>query len=585
MGINNEYGAQVDLYTQSLLELADRFEKAAEEEAETPAEWLEKYFIIPKPRDLVTGDFLPTGPIRLADHQRRIINEALYRNERGRVKYSTIIFSAPKKSGKSAIASGTAVYTAHKNPYAQVYCLANDGKQSEDRLYLPVSFCLKQHQQRGMILKGSRVNEIEAWLPNQSHIQAINCDASGEAGSEPTAVYISEIWGYDTPRKRKLFTEMTIPPTLWGYAYRWIETYAGYVGVSDLLEDLYRMGVKEGTPHPDFLDLVDDEGVPVVWVNEKAHMFVYWDHVARMVWQNEEYYKEEAHLLEPAEFQRMHLNQWASPLDVYIRAEWWNACQDTTLPELTPGSDVPCVLGVDAAIEGDCAAIVLVTRDPRQPDTDVAVRYCRIFKPRPGKPVLIEGDIGREIRRLNKLYNIVCIAYDAHQMEGMIQNYRRGNVTLSEEEKFGKSEEEIIAYQHQESGAAQRWYFKFGQQTPRAVADKQLFDMVVARQIHWNPNHTGSGIPLLGTEETLTKHITQAGSKKDGGKMRIEKLSATAKIDSAVALSMAAYKCLNLNIDNRESIPDDIIRQYQQGKITYTQMINKLMHGATNGSA
>lgn len=567
---------EADLLTQSILDLATRFDKAAEEERETPSDWLEKHYYIPTPRDPVTGTELPSGPIRLADHQRRIIDEALSKDKNGMYNYSTVIYSAPKKSGKSAIASAVALYMAAITPFGQIYCLANDGKNSKDRLYLPIWRCLNFHRQRGLTYKDARINITEAFLGNNAHIEAIPCDASGEAGSEPTGVFYSEFWGYIEENKKRLFTEMTLPPTLYGKAIRWIESYAGFVGVSDLLMDMYTVGVKDGDPHPDFLDLLDDEGNPVVYVNRQAHLFAYWDTVPRMIWQTPEYYQQEAKILSPSEFQRIHRNKWVSPVGGFIHPEWWDACADELLPPLLPGSDVPVVLGVDAAISGDCAAIVGVTRDPRLPDTEVAVRFCYIYKPSPNRVIQIEKDLGRMIRWLNKNYNVVCIAYDAYQMEGMVQNYRRGEVTLAPDEIEGMSPEEAMEYLKTEQAAAQRWYYKFGQQSPRAIADKRLYDMIVARQIHWNPTDQNSAIGPNGNEESLTKHIKQAGSKQDESKMRIEKLAADAKIDAAVAASMAVQRCMTLNLDNRELHAEELTKLLQAGKINYIEFQQRL---------
>lgn len=573
---NDEYESQ-DLLSLSLSELADRFDQAADKVNEQPTDWMEKYFYVPIPRNPITGERLPTGPIVFAPHQKRIINEALSKDKDGRYNYSTIIYSAPKKSGKSATASAAALWVAAHTPFGQIYVLGNDGKNSKDRLYGPIFRCLNFHRGREMPLGKSRINLTEAILPNNSHIEAIPVDPSGEAGSEPAAVFISEAWGFDTEAKRRLFSEMTISPTLWGYSFRWIETYAGYQGQSDLLWELYNTATKEGEPHPEFTDLVGREGEPVVWVNKKASMFCYWDTVPRMPWQLEPaFYESEANVLSPDQFRRMHHNQWVSPVGAYIQGSWWDSCADENLLPLLIGSDTPCILAVDAALTGDCAALVLVTRDPRLPDTDVAVRYCKIFKPGPKRAIQIEADIGREIRRLSRLYNVVCVAYDAYQMEGLAQNYRQGKVTLTEEEKYGKSQEQLLVYLEEESRYAQRWFYQFGQNAPRAVADKQLHDMVLAKQLHWNPNDRDSDIAIKGNEETLTKHIKQAGVKNSGNQMRIEKLSNDAKIDAAVALAMATKICLHLNLDNRELHADNLMRQYNAGQLTYEQYLSRI---------
>lgn len=572
---NTDYDGN-DLITQSIFEFADRLEKGAEETEERPSDWMEQNFLIPTPRDPITGADMSAGPIRLAEHQKRVINEALSKVN-GKFKYSTVIYSAPKKSGKSALASAVALYMASKTPYGQVYCLANDGKNSKDRLYLPIWRCLNFHKQRGLEFKESTVNQTEAFLANYAHIEAIPCDASGEAGSEPTGVFYSEFWGYIEENKRRLFTEMTLPPTLYGKSIRWIESYAGFMGISDLLWEMYTLG-KEGYPHPDFTDLTGRDGEPVVYVNPRAHVFMYWDTLPRMIWQNEEYYQQEAQILSDSEFQRIHQNQWVSPLGSFVHSSWWEACADTTVLKLLENSNVPCILGIDAAITGDCAAVVLVTRDPHSPATDVAIRYVKIFKPLPGHPIKIEEQIGKEIRDLAKRFNIVCVAYDNYQMEGLAQNYRRGNVTLTaaEQSYFKNKPEELTEYLSIESRAAQRWFYQFGQNAPRAVADKRLHDMVIARQIHYNPNDKDSAINETGDEETLAKHIKQAGKKDSGKEMRIEKLADNAHIDAAVALSMATELCMRLEIDNRELHAEDLLRDFKLGKISYEDYLKRV---------
>lgn len=565
-----------DLFHRAADDLASRFEKEAEKVTEKPSDWIEKNFWVPTPRNPVTGEVLTTGPIILADHQRAILNEALSKNEKGEYKYATIVYSAPKKSGKSATASAVGLYIAAHTPFGQIYVLANDGKNSKDRLYGPIFRCLHFHRQKQLSLGKTKINLTEAILPNNAKIEALPVDPSGEAGGEPSAVFFSEIWGYDSEAKRRLFTEMTIPSTLWGRAIRWIETYAGYQGQSDLLWELYQKATKEGYPHPDFEYLKGRKGEPVVWVNDKARMFCYWDSAARMPWQVPEYYEAEAQVLTSAEFDRLHYNEWVSSVGSFIHSSWWDACQDANLPYLIEGGDVPVVLAVDAALTGDCASIVAVSRDPYLPDTDVAVRYCKVWKASPKKPIQIEADIGREIRRLSRMYNVICVAYDAYQMEGLAQNYRQGKVTLTAEEKEGRTEEELAIYLKQEETAAQLWYYQFGQQNPRAIADKKLQDMVKERRIHWNPHDLNSDIAERGHEETLTKHIKQAGSKSNGNQLRIVKLSDDSKIDGAVALSMAVDRCLTMNLDNRELHLEDLMRQYQRGKITYQQYLERI---------
>ena len=543
-----------DLISSALERMVTKLESSSKQTFITPSEWMERYYWVPRPFNLETGEPLPPGPIRLSDLQKKIVDEALSRDANGLFKYATIIYSTIKKSGKSAIAGGVSLYMSQFAPFGRVYLLANDANQSDNRLFYPVKDCVKFHKKNGLLLQNTKIVEhrAKAYFENESIIEAIACDAAGEAGSEPTAVIISEAWAYDTDKKKQLFTELTIPPTMYGRAIRWVESYAGYQGQSDILWNLYQTGVLNGVPHPDFLDVVSEEG-PVVRVNETARMFCYWDHEPRMIWQNEAYYREEALILIPAEFERIHKNRWISPTGVFVAPEWWDACADETLPILED-SKTPVVVAVDASETNDCTAIVAVTRDPTKPETDVAIRACKIFRPVPGKSaIILEETAGKTIQEWGKKWNIVCIAYDDYQMAKLVQDYRRGQVTIDPKELVGLNEEQVQEYLKATQRAIQRWYYKFSQQSLRAVSDKRLYDMILNQQIHWNPTDLDNDVAPRGNDETLTKHIKQAGASKDQNKYRLKKLSNDLKIDGAVALSMAVERCLTLILDNVES--------------------------------
>lgn len=502
---------------------------------------------MPDPRDPETGELLPAGPIRLAEHQIRLINEALSVGPDGKLKYNTVIYSAPKKSGKSAISSAVALYMAYQNPTSFIACVANDGKQSTDRLYGPIYTNFRLHKTLGGILKDENPNKTEVILSNYTKIEAIPCDAAGEAGSQPLGVFLSEIWAYTTEKKKRVYTELTIPPTLYGRAIRWVETYAGYKGESELLEQLYDVAVLQGTPHPDFLDLTSDlsgNGNHVVFVNENVGTFAYWDHEHRLTWQKQPgYYAAEMANLPPGEYSRMHRNLWVSPISSFIQEVWWDKCLNENLMPLKEGDPTPVIVGIDMAVTRDCAALVAVTRDPFQPDTGIAVRAVRVFSPRDTNGIIDqENDVAPVLREWAKKWNVICFVYDPREMAKLAQDLSR--------EGLG-------------------WFDTFGQTAPRAIADKQLHDMIVNRQVSWNPYSTEGDVGSKGeSRDTLYKHLSQAGATTKGDGYRIEKLSQRAKVDAAVALSMAASKAMELSIDNLEFSRDRLLEKLARGEIT-----------------
>lgn len=191
----------------------------------------------------------------------------------------------------------------------------------------------------------------------------------------------------------------------------------------------------------------------------------------------------------------------------------WDGCQ-TALPPLDRRT--PLVLAADAGVSNDCFALVAVSRHPLMRQ-DVAVRSVRVWEPRGTK--LDFDEIEEEIERFCRQWNVVQLCYDPYQLHQMMQRLGRKGVV---------------------------WVSEFGQGAERAIADKDLHDLVIARRI-W---HKG--------DATLRTHLDNADRKKDGDKLRIVKRSASLKIDAAVALSMAAARCLTLDMTPRQETGEEL---------------------------
>lgn len=463
-----------------------------------PGFWGSRHFYIEDRFDLATGARLGPGPIVLAPLQRRIIKAALERDGSGQFRWTTIIYSAPKKSGKTRLAAMVAAWLAYwSGKYAEVYCLANDGKQSADRVL-------------GAIKKAVTLSPTLDWqttltsvrLPSGAFIDAIPVDPTGEAGSQPTGTFWSEMWGFRLSAKERLWTELTIPPTRFGYAVRWVESYAGYTGESPVLEQLYDVGVNNGKPHPDF------PGLPVT-INERARMFCYWDTEPRMVWQSPEYYAQESETLTDSEFLRIHRNQWVSSEASAIPMDLWDA-RARHLPNLKP--DEPVVLGLDLGVSGDYCALVAVT----QHKVGAAIRAVRVWKPPQGAKINYSTTVEPVLRRWCERLNVVCVAYDEYQAHKMVTDLGSDGVA---------------------------WFYAFPQgkgtkkYPGRPVADKQFFDMVTAGKLV----HNG--------DATLRQHVNNAAGKSvEERYLRFVKKSSHLKIDALVAASQAVATLMRLNV-------------------------------------
>lgn len=442
-----------------------------------PIEWIQRNFYIPE----------TNGPIVLHPSQTVPLREALA-VDNGQFRYSTVVWSAVKKSAKSSIAAGVGLWTAWRKPWATVKVIANDLKQADSRVafYMRRAIELRQDWQ-----KSCKIANYTIRLPNHSAAEAIPIDPRGEAGGNDDLLIFSELWGWKDRAARKMWTEMTLSPLKYGESLRWAETYAGFSGESPILEQLYQSGVKEGR-------CINEEYE--MYVNDAARLFVLWQTRPHLPWQTPEYYAQESATLQPNEYARVHENKWGSSTETFVPPEWWDACR----AEIPARDRRTMVLAMDAGVSNDCFAIVGVTKHGEQ----IAVRYARIWRPPEGGTIDF-SEPEAEIRRLAKEERVACVVYDPYQLHDMAQRLTRGGVA---------------------------WFDPFGQGEGRLVADKQLYDLIRDRRIV----HDGHA--------DLSEHVKNANRKTEGDKLRIVKKADHLKIDAAVCLSMAAKRAQELNI-------------------------------------
>jgi phage terminase large subunit-like protein len=514
-------------------------------------EWAQARFYIPS-----TGN-----PVVLYPHQQAICKLALTRDEQGYYPYRTWIYSTVKQSGKSTIAGMVMRYYAETQRRGQeLYTLGNDMDQAKLRSFREIRWSLEETPGYVIsrdVLPGEWIvqkTQMKCLLTN-TEIRALAVDARGEAGGKPAIQCWTELWGAETEEARRFWDELTPIPTI-PDSFRIVETYAGYDGESELLQSLYNLGLagrqltngelRERTGIDGaFAESPGDDDLVPIWENRPASLLMYWDSgpaARRMPWQQgprgDAYYREQEQSLTPNAFDRLHNNYWTNATSGFVPAESWDACYEPDLPILRPGDRTPIVLGVDAATTGDSFAIVAVSRhpDPARHQEHVAVRRVKIWVPSKEQGGFVSYDDPEAfIRRLCQGwcnceaahaksepspdcescrkndwvpgFNVVNIAYDAHQLVNMMQRLTKDRVA---------------------------WCKAFGQQGERLESDKQLYDLIMGRRLA----HNG--------EADLRAHVIGAAAKVDteDSKLRIVKQTAARKIDAAVALSMAAHRCL-----------------------------------------
>jgi hypothetical protein len=315
-----------------------------------------------------------------------------------------------------------------------------------------------------------------------------------------------------------MWSEMTLSPTKAGQSFRWVESYAGFSGESELLYSLYELGVKNGQMlWPDKLYAVTD-GTPTpleLFVNPEAKMLCLWNTQPRCPWQTRAYYSSEAQILPPNQFLRMHRNQWVTSSETFVPASWWDACNRSSEWPTIDQVRHPMVVALDAGVSSDNFGLLMACRHPEF-HNDVMVVYSQKWQPKQGGTIDFTGteaNPGPELvlKKLIKEYNVVQVCYDPYQMHSLCTR-------LSQE------------------GLA--WFKAFNQGSDRLIADSQVRDLIRDKRI-W---HRG--------EVDLREHVQNADAKIDteDTKIRIVKRAEKLKIDLLICLSMASHEVLRLNL-------------------------------------
>lgn len=501
--------------------------------------WREYYW--QRPIEFITNFFYTYDDqdlLGLYPCQSNPLIEALTRDDNGNFKYNTVLWSWMKKSAKSTIIAAVCDWYAMCKPKASIKLIGNDLKQADSR----VGYYMRENIKIGVkklvgsaapyaeqIIKARQNTRIKTsgymiYYPDGSRVEMIPIDPSGEAGGNDDIIVFSELWGWKNKAHQDMWAEMTISPNRFGKAQRWIDTYAGFIGASPILEQLYDTVVKQGTQ-------LDIEGNDECYAN--GGIFATWVTKPRLPWQTEAYYTVQKNELHKNQFSRMHRNKWAMDKDAFIDIDWWDNSADTRsvddggIPPIR--RDEPLVIALDAGITSDCFAMVAVSRDPRYQatfayDTDTEEydlraderfirRYSMVWQGSKEEPLKFYSNDKDEItpeselKRLVKNYNILQVTFDPYQLLNFANRL---------EDELGI------------------WFDPFSQGGEREIGDKLLYDVI-----------RKGGIAHYGTDTALRQHLMNAGAKvlNDDRKLRIIKLSEGAKVDLAVALAMAVKRC------------------------------------------
>lgn len=330
-------------------------------------------------------------------------------------------------------------------------------------------------------------------IPSGSTIEALPIAGASEAGGNQSLTVWTELWGFQYEEALLMWDELKPVPTR-PLSQRFVDTYAGFEGVSALLKEWWDKGLAG--------ERLDDE-LPV-YGNEASGLIAYIDtgeEARRMPWQTGEtgaaYYREQANTERPENYDRHHLNKWAASTDRLLNIALWDRLEN----DIPPVMEV--VLGVDASVSGDCTALVAVAYDP---NTDMVYEVgTQVWTPPQGGVLDYEDDLIPQIHANMRQYRVIGVAYDPYQLHQVM-------TTLSKQYRSVD-------------------FYPFPQTGERIQSDTDLLTRIRQGTL----THTGN--------DALREHLQNADAKASGDKaIRIVKRANDKHIDAVVALSMAAWR-------------------------------------------
>ena len=361
-------------------------------------------------------------PLHLEPHQRKILAEAFRTDQDERFVYKTVVYSAPKKSGKTAINALVSVWWGFcVQPPDEIIIAANDLDQSVSRVFESCKGFIKRSP---ILREKADVQKLLIQLDNDTVLKAIPSDYAGEAGANQGLVSFDELWGFMSERSRRLYEEVSPVPTRKN-SVRFISTYAGWENESVLLQDLYDKifdkagNVKPGVKRP------LGEDFPVCTVGD---LFVYWDHEARMPWQTSQYYESQRADLRTNTYLRLHENRWVSNESSLFDMSEWDACVDPEHRPPLPNKGIKLFVGCDASTKKDRSAVVSVYRSGNL----LHLGPFRTWQPSKDKPMDLEATMEAYILELRRGYQVAEVRSDPWQFHRSAITLRRAGVKMVE---------------------------------------------------------------------------------------------------------------------------------------------------------
>lgn len=249
---------------------------------------------------------------------------------------------------------------------------------------------------------------------SQASVTAISSEAGSAAGSDAAIAHGDEIWAYTTEADRRLWDELTPPPTR-KFAVRLVTTYAGYTAESGLLEEIYKRGTA-GRLIGDELYATDD-GLLLAWHTKPI-----------APWQTPRWLAQmEANTRRNA-FLRLFQNQWVTSEGEFVPMEWVEACTDSAWGPLRTRRSTPIWAALEIGLKHDQTALTACTFD--HDDGQAKLVHHQTWQGSKDRPVDFRLQIEPAVLDLRRRFTLISLWCDPHQAEQLMQRLRGFDVPV-----------------------------------------------------------------------------------------------------------------------------------------------------------
>jgi phage terminase large subunit-like protein len=454
-------------------------------------------------------------PITWVPRQRRWIEYALARNEKGDFLRDEIWCIDIGKSGKTMLGAALAQWRGMFSDLpGEVLLAANAKQQSKVRTYAALLQSIRLSP--APFTEAATRDEIKWRSGNVARPVPLNAET--QAGSDPLMWHFDEVWAYTTDTALAMFSEAKSAPTQ-NVSLRVITTYPGYFQDAGPLNEMLKSFFdEENIPRPGVKRPIDD--LPIY---EKDNVLVWWNHepypwhlreISGLTFLQRERRKFKGR---ENEYKRIWQAQVVSKTNVFIHPVLWHQCEDEEHRPLAPEETGRTgVLGFDIGWKRDSSAGVF--RGYNLVDHRRELQDHRIWRPvydpdRPGEPPEVKmASVASWVINHIRQHNVLAVYYDQTQAASIVQEIEEAIRRMNKRTKLVSVDQGKL----------------------RAKGDMHYYDLIADGLLR--------NYPQCGD---LTQHVLDASARytRSSGDFRLDKRVEGIHIDGAVADAMC---CLGI---------------------------------------